>query len=138
MPPVRSTEMTMFSGLLSRTSLTSFGSWTGIDIVTTGIVIRKMISSTSITSTRGVVLMVETTSSSPSGEPTFIATALSPDDDGFWRRAQQYGVQIRAETAHALHRGLVAAHEPVVAEHGRNRDRETERRHDQRFTHRPC
>jgi hypothetical protein len=40
-----------------------------------GIVIRKMISSTSITSTRGVVLMVETTSSSPSGEPTFIATA---------------------------------------------------------------
>ena len=43
--------------------------------MTTGIVIRKMISSTSITSTSGVVLMVETTSSSPSGLPTFIDTA---------------------------------------------------------------
>jgi hypothetical protein len=64
----------MFSGLVSRTSLRSFGRTTGIDVVTTGMVIRKMISSTSITSTSGVVLIVETTSSSsPSSEPTFIA-----------------------------------------------------------------
>jgi hypothetical protein len=37
-------------------------------------VIKKMISKTSITSTKGVVLMVEMTASSPSGlGPTFIA-----------------------------------------------------------------
>jgi hypothetical protein len=40
--------------------LRSFGSWTGIDVVTTGMVIRKMISRTSMTSTSGVVLIVET------------------------------------------------------------------------------
>ena len=44
--------------------LVSFGSVSGTVCVTTGIVIRKMISSTSITSTSGVVLIVETTSSS--------------------------------------------------------------------------
>ena len=74
----------MFSGLVSRISLRSFGSWTGIDVVTTGIVIRKMISSTSITSTSGVVLMVETTSSSsPAAGPTLIAIAQRPTAAGF-------------------------------------------------------
>jgi hypothetical protein len=49
-----------------------------MDVVTTGMVIRKMMSMTSITSTRGVVLMVEiTASSSPSGLPTFIDIAPS-------------------------------------------------------------
>jgi hypothetical protein len=44
--------------------------------VTTGIVIRKMISNTSITSTRGVVLIAfKTSSSSPDG-PIFIAMAV--------------------------------------------------------------
>ena len=71
-----STEIVMFSGLVSRTSMRCFGSSTWIDVVTTGIVIRKMISSTSITSTSGVVLIAETTSSSsPSAGPTFIAMA---------------------------------------------------------------
>jgi hypothetical protein len=42
-------------------------------VVTTGIVIRKMISRTSITSTSGVVLIAETiSSSSPSEGPTLI------------------------------------------------------------------
>ncbi len=69
----------MFSGFVSRISLRSFGSVTGIDVVTTGIVMRKMISSTSITSTSGVVLMVETTwSSSPEAGPTLMAMAISP------------------------------------------------------------
>jgi hypothetical protein len=46
-------------------------------VVTTGMGIRKMISKTSITSTKGVVLMVEMTASSPSGPgPTFIAIVL--------------------------------------------------------------
>ena len=50
-------------------------SW--IDCVTTGIVIRKMISSTSITSTSGVVLMDEFMgcSASSSGAPTVMAMA---------------------------------------------------------------
>ncbi len=61
--------------------MVSFGSRTGIDVVTTGIVIRKMISSTSMMSTSGVVLIVEMTSSSPLEEPTFIAMvqALAAD-----------------------------------------------------------
>ena len=65
----------MFSGFVSRISLRSFGSSTGTDVTTTGIVIRKMISNTSITSTRGVVLIVEMGSSSSAQEPTFIAMA---------------------------------------------------------------
>ncbi len=66
----------MFSGFVSRISLRSFGSSTGTVMRTTGTVIRKMISSTSMTSTSGVVLIVEiASSSSPSGDPTFIAMA---------------------------------------------------------------
>jgi hypothetical protein len=38
-----------------------------------------MIKSTNITSTRGVVLMVETTSSSPEEDPTAIAMMCAPD-----------------------------------------------------------
>src|SRR5512143_2767967 len=118
--------MTMFSGLVSRISLRSFGSWTGIEVVTTGTVIRKMISSTSITSTSGVVLMVETTSSSSAAEPTFIAMMSSLG--GRLRRREKHRVQIGAETAHLLHRRLVAADEPVVAEHRRHGHREADRR----------
>ncbi len=54
----------MFSGLVWRGRLTSFGSDSGTVCVTTGMVIKKMISSTSITSTSGVVLMLAMTSSS--------------------------------------------------------------------------
>ena len=53
----------------------SFGSCTGIEVVTTGTVIRKMMRSTSITSISGVVLMSIITSGSPLPPPvpTFIA-----------------------------------------------------------------
>src|SRR5687768_18238717 len=120
----------MFSGFVSRTSTVSFGSVTGIDGATTGTVIRKMISSTSITSTSGVVLIAETTSSSSSSAaPTVIAMALCLR--GGVR--QQHRVEVRAEAAHLLHRGLVAANQPVVPKHRRHRDREADRRHDQRF-----
>src|SRR5215831_21116983 len=131
-----STEMTMFSGLVSRISFRSFGSCTGIDVLTTGVVIRKMISSTSMMSTSGVVLIVEmTASSSPSADPTFIAMASTPDGARL-RRAEQHGVQVRAEAAHAVHRRLVAANEPVVSEHRGNRDGKTDGSHDQRLAHR--
>src|SRR5688572_6017052 len=126
----------MFSGLVSRTSTVSFGSWTWIDVVTTGTVIRKMISSTSITSTSGVVLIAETTSSSSSpiaGVLTFIAMASGLRA----RTREQHGVQIGAEAAHLLHRRLVAADQPVVAEHRGHGHGKTDRRHDQRLAHRP-
>ena len=66
--------MMMFSGLLSRTSTRSLGKESLMEVVTTGMVIRKMINNTSITSTRGVVLMADMTASSPSSslEPTFM------------------------------------------------------------------
>src|SRR5215472_14395301 len=141
MSPSLLTEISMFSGFVCRAMLLSFGSETGIVCVTTGIVIRKMMSSTSITSTSGVVLIAETTSSSsPSEEPTFIAiassSALRGDHRGDRARAHQHAVQVGAEAAHGLHRDLVAADEPVVAEHRRNGDRKTDRGHDQRFADR--
>src|SRR3954469_14277590 len=113
MLPAGSTEMMMFSGLVSRTSTRSLGSCTGIEVVTTGIVIRKMISSTSITSTSGVVLMVEMTSSSDAG-PTAIAMANAPvggrgRSGGLAGRTDDDGVQLVGEFAHFVHHGLVAA-----------------------------
>src|SRR5215510_3712286 len=130
MLPAWSTDSTMFSGFVSRTSLRSFGSSTGTDVTTTGIVIRKMISNTSMTSTSGVVLIAETTSSS-SAWPTFIAMASGPCHG--LRVRQQHRVQLGAEAAHLLHHRLVAADEPVVTEHRRHRDREADGRHDQRL-----
>src|SRR5579864_183070 len=130
-----STEITMFSGFVSRTSLRSFGNCTGIELRTTGTVIRKMISSTIITSTSGVVLMVAIgSSSSPPPVPTFIDTVLRLR--GHVRRAQQHRVQVGAESAHAVERHLIAPDEPVVAEHGGYRDGEADGGHDQRLTDR--
>src|SRR5207344_639459 len=104
---------TTFSGLDSRTSTLSFGSVTGIEVVTTGMVIKKMINSTSITSTSGVVLMVAmTASSSPPEEPRFMAIG-----SGLASRRQDHRVQLVAESAHVVHHTLVAPHEPVVAQH---------------------
>src|SRR5512133_1200141 len=108
--------MMTFSGLVSRTSTRSLGSCTGIDVVTTGMVIRKMISSTSITSTRGVVLMADmTSSSSPEAGPTAIAMAYSLKFrsgrrlSGAAGGADDDGVEFVGEFAHFVHHGLVAA-----------------------------
>ena len=48
----------------------------------------------------------------------------------------QVAVQVVGEGREVLHDRLVAADQPVVGEHGRNRDDEAERGHDQRFTDR--
>src|SRR6516225_8143304 len=64
--------MVMFSGLVCVGMLTAFGSCTGTVLVITGMVIRKMMRSTSITSTSGVVLMLAIAPPS-SPPPTFIA-----------------------------------------------------------------
>src|ERR1035437_8304077 len=53
-----STWITIFSGFVTVTILRYGGSLSGTSIAATGIVTRKMISRTSITSTNGVVLMV--------------------------------------------------------------------------------
>ena len=99
-----------------------------------------MISSTSITSTSGVVLIAETTSSSSPPEPTLIAMAAPRlqrcGRDCADAGAHQHAVQVGAEAAHRLHRHLVAPHQPVVAEHRRHRDGQAERRHDQRLADR--
>ena len=63
--------MITVSGLVSRTKFFSLGKSTLMDVVTTGMVIKKMIKSTNITSTKGVVLISLMISSSFS-EPMFI------------------------------------------------------------------
>src|SRR5215204_3735273 len=141
MSPSLLTEMSMFSGLVWRAMLFSFGSETAIVCVTTGIVIRKMMSSTSITSTSGVVLIAETTSSSsPSAEPTVMAiagsSALRRDRRSDRPGAHQDTVQVGPEAAHRLHRDLVATDEPVVAEHRRHGDGQADGGHDQRLADR--
>jgi len=62
----------MFSGFVSVASLEIVGSLSSIVFVTTGMVMRKMINSTNMTSTSGVVLIVELTASSSSEPPTLI------------------------------------------------------------------
>ena len=58
MLPSLSTAIVMFSGLVCVGMLTAFGRSTFTVLLITGIVMRKMMSSTSITSTSGVVLML--------------------------------------------------------------------------------
>src|SRR5688572_681353 len=105
-------------------------------------VMRKMISNTSITSTSGVVLMAAITSSSGAfaSWPTVIAMTLPRGHrrggGALHVAAHQHHVQVGAEGAQVLERHLVAAHQPVVAEHRGNRDRQADRRHDQRLAHR--
>src|SRR4051812_32755549 len=60
-------------------SYSTFGRRTGTDCKTTGTVMRKMISMTNMTSTRGVVLMSDIGVSSPSPDsPTCIAMIRLP------------------------------------------------------------
>ena len=80
MLPSLSTAIVMFSGLVWVGMLTALGRFTFTVLLITGMVIRKMMSSTSITSTSGVVLMVDITSvfrSAPE-PPTFIDMRATP------------------------------------------------------------
>src|SRR5215471_6286468 len=74
MLPSLSMATVMFSGFVCVGMLTAFGSSTLTVLLITGIVIRKMISNTNMTSTRGVVLMVAMIAGSePEEDPTLIA-----------------------------------------------------------------
>src|SRR6267378_3420587 len=72
MLPFLSTAMVMFSGLVCVGILTALGRSTGTVLLITGMVMRKMISSTSMTSTSGVVLMLDITVFSSELPPTLI------------------------------------------------------------------
>src|SRR5215472_16271977 len=79
MLPFLSTATVMFSGLVWVGMFTAFGRSTFTVLLMTGMVIRKMINSTNITSTRGVVLMTDITpGSSPPPDPTLIAIMVAP------------------------------------------------------------
>src|SRR3954470_23482566 len=106
--------MTMFSGLVCVGTLRSLGSSSPTFCTTTGMVMRKMISSTSITSTSGVVLICELSSSS--SWPTCMA--MSDHLVRTVAAAEQRHLHAAAEAAHLLHRHAVAPHEEVVGQHG--------------------
>src|SRR3954470_19063851 len=127
--------MTMFSGLVWVTTLRSLGSSSVTFCTTTGMVIRKMISSTSITSTSGVVLIWEFRSSS-SACPTCIA--MSERLVRGVTAAEERHLHRAGEAPHVLHRHAVSAHEPVVAEHRRHGDGKAEGGHDHPLADWPC
>src|ERR1700730_17184235 len=78
MLPSLSTATVMFSGLVCVGMLTALGSSTFTVLLMTGIVIRKMMSRTNMTSTSGVVLMLFITCCSSPDPPTCIAILLAP------------------------------------------------------------
>src|SRR5512133_46247 len=128
--------MMMLSGLASRTSTRSLGRASLIDVVTTGMVIRKMISSTSIPSTNGVVLLADMAASSPSSLPAPTFKDMVDARSGLADRAQHHGVQFTAEGAHVVHDRLVATHQPVVGEHGGHGHGQANGGHQERFADR--
>src|SRR3569833_1525641 len=78
MLPSLSTATVMFSGFVWVGMLTAFGSSTLTVLLITGMVIRKMMSRTNMTSTSGVVLMLFITCCSSPDWPTCIAILLDP------------------------------------------------------------
>src|SRR5690349_19172953 len=128
------------SGLWSRLAC---GSSTLILCDIRGAVIMKMISSTSITSTRGVTLISDI--GPPLSLPVLKAMGVSVrcyDDLALGRdfadasAGGEEVVQVVREGVELAVRDAVEADEEVVRQHGRDRDEQTDGGHDQRFTHR--
>src|SRR6185437_5254510 len=113
MLPFLSTATVMFSGLVCVGMLTAFGRSTLTVLLITGMVIRKMISSTNMTSTRGVVLMVAMIAGS---EPPEDPTLIDMDVDSYTR-----------ECTPAAHRTVTGAPRGValLADRGRRRSGRT-------------
>src|SRR3990167_5116187 len=150
--PCASTVRRTVSGLTFCASLFARGKSMLTACFITGTVMMKMISSTSITSTSGVMLISFITSSVSSWVPkamVFLALEVNSLNLCFFHRhdigraaavdpgtRHKVGVQIMGEAVEFLQHTLVAAHQRVVAQHRRNRHCQAERRHDQRLTHR--
>src|SRR6266513_1035697 len=148
----------MFSGLVCVGILTAFGRSTGTVLVITGIVMRKMISSTSMTSTSGVVLILAITLASSEAGPTLIDMGYSSRRNSFADRrrlgsrrarttpalaphagaADEIGVQVAGKVPQGVLQELVAAQQPVVTHDRRHRDEQSYGRHDERLAHRSC
>src|SRR5246127_1945055 len=147
--------MVMFSGLVCVGMLTAFGNCTGTVFVITGMVIRKMMSSTSITSTSGVVLMVAMTFTSPEPAPTFMGMGLPlsagasladrqrlgagrPCAAAFGAdtgSAHQIGMQVGGKVPQRVLDELVATEQPVVTHDRGYRDEQPDGGHDERLAH---
>src|SRR5579863_7878637 len=91
--------MVMFSGLVWVGMLTAFGRSTFTVLLITGMVIRKMMSSTSITSTSGVVLMLAI--APPDSCPTLIAMMDPRAALGLFAERRRLGNR-RPRTPHGL------------------------------------
>src|SRR6185295_10684531 len=133
---------TMFSGFVWVTILRYVGNCRFTVFKITGMVTRKMMSITNITSTSGVVLIVTLSSATSSSTACWTSTAmiLSPGDY-LWRErllalADEIGLQVAGEGAQLFGDHLVATDEVVVQQHGGNGDEQTDGGHDQRFTDR--
>src|SRR5580658_7956133 len=125
----------------------------------TRMVMMKMISSTNITSTRGVTLMSDIAWASSSPPPPVLSAmdlSLLSGSGGFdggagacracgFIHAQshlgarnQVGVQLVREMADPLLHALVATQKYVVTQHRGHRDRKADGRHDQRLADGSC
>src|SRR6185312_1173561 len=145
----------MVSGLASNGWLLARGKSMFTEFFSTGTVMMKMISSTSITSTMGVTLISFITSSVSSWVPKAMGQFLL--NGNTWRQTSglfhrdniavaaggnprarhEVGVQVVREAAQLDQNEFVAAYQGVVAQYRRNRDGQSQRGHDQRFAHRP-
>src|SRR3954467_9974832 len=105
----------------------------------TGTVMMKMMSSTSMTSTKGVMLISFITSSVSSCVPKATSAPLlhrhhvGGAAGGHARAGQEVGRQVVREAVELHDHGLVAAHQGVVAQHCGDGDRQPQRGHDQRL-----
>src|SRR3954462_4419196 len=92
--------------------------------LSTGTVIMKIMSNTSMTSTSGVMLISFITSSVSSCVPKAMSASLLHGDDlggataGDARAGHEVGVQVVGKAVQLAEDGLVAAHQRVVAQHG--------------------
>src|SRR3954462_2459199 len=98
--------------------------------LSTGTVIMKIMSSTSMTSTSGVMLISFITSSVSSWVPKAISASLLHRHHlggvaaGHPRAGDEGGMQVVGKAVQLVQHALVAAHEGVVAQHGGDRDRQ--------------
>src|SRR3990167_7500153 len=142
------TDRLTVSGLISFGALSARGRSIFTEWVSTGTVMMKMISSTSMTSTSGVMLislMASSLSSRPLPNAISVASLLGRDMGdlhqrllvaGERRAGDEVGMQLVRKPVELAQHHFIVAGKRVVTQHGGKRHRQTEGRHDQRFAHR--